>query len=338
MPKVSILAVSLAVVLLAPFYSAFAQLPQPNGGNIERGTLPSRWLSEGSKCMEIPEWQVHEYNPNLYILRQSPCTDFEKPFIYLFFGKDKALLMDTGSRHGDLAPTLQRTVKNWLARNGRSSIPLIVVHSHPHEDHMAGDAEVQAIKDPAMPVTFIPAELEATKRFYGIKNWPTDIGHIDLGGRIIDMIPIPGHSAVSIALYDRNTAVLLPGDSLYPGRLYVADFPAFQASTERMIEFTKGKPVANILGNHIEQTNTPYLDYPVGTIYQPNEHELALSRGSLLELEDALVSMHGKPARMALRDFSVWPVGPDFMSPDEKAQFEKHQKEEKEKMWDNSPR
>jgi glyoxylase-like metal-dependent hydrolase (beta-lactamase superfamily II) len=285
--------------------------------------------------MEIPEWQVHEYNPNLYILRQSPCTDFEKPFIYLFFGKDKALLMDTGSRNGNLAPALQRTVKNWLARNGRPSIPLIVLHSHEHEDHTAGDAEVRALKDPAMSVTFVPAELEATKQFWGIEHWPTDIGHVDLGGRVIDLIPIPGHSAVSVALYDRNTAILLAGDSVYPGRLYVADFPAFQASTERMIRFTEGKPVAHILGNHIEQTSTPYLDYPVGTMYQPNEHELALSRGSLLELEDALLSMHGTPKRLALRDLSVWPVGPEFMDPAERAQFKTRVKEQKEQMWNH---
>ncbi|HET6181830.1 MAG TPA: MBL fold metallo-hydrolase [Candidatus Sulfotelmatobacter sp.] len=326
-----------AALLLCTFSCcALAQLPQPDGGTMERGVLPARWLSQEPKCMEIPEWQVHEYNPNLYLLRQSPCTDFEKPFIFLFFGKDKALLMDTGSRNGDLTPTLRRTVKNWLRRNGRASIPLIVVHSHPHEDHMAGDAEVQAMHDPAIPVEFVPAGLEATKKFWGIERWPTDIGHVDLGGRVIDMVPIPGHSDVSVALYDRNTALLLPGDSLYPGRLYVHDFAAFQASTERLIKFTAGKPVAHILGNHIEQSSTPFLDYPVGTMYQPNEHELALSRGSLLELEDALLSMNGKAQRMAMRDFSVWPVGTDFMPPEAMKQFEKHQAEEKQKMWDHS--
>jgi len=335
--RVSLTATSLTAVLCLSSCSIFAQLPQPDGGTIEKGVLPARWLSQEPKCMEIPEWQVHEYNPNLYILRQSPCTDFEKPFIYLFFGKDKALLMDTGSRNGNLAPALERTVKNWLVRNGRASIPLIVLHSHPHEDHTAGDVEVRALKNPAMPVTFVPAELEATKQFWGIEHWPTDIGHVDLGGRVIDLIPIPGHSVVSVALYDRNTAILLAGDSLYPGRLYVADFPAFQASTERMIRFTEGKPVAHILGNHIEQSNTPYLDYPVGTMYQPNEHELALSRGSLLELEDALLSMHGSPKRLALRDFSVWPVGPEFMNPAEREQFKKHEKEEKERMWNRVP-
>jgi hydroxyacylglutathione hydrolase len=335
--KISFALTNLAAVLCLTVCSAHAQLPEPDGGTIERGVLPTRWLSEGLKCMEIPEWQVHEYNPNFFLLRQSPCTDYEKPVVFLFFGKDKAMLIDTGSRKGNLAPSLQWVVKNWLARNGRTSIPLLVVHTHEHGDHIAGDAALQAMNDPAMPVTFLaPTDLEAAKRFYGISNWPTDIGHIDLGGRMIDVIPIPGHSALSIAFYDRSTAILLSGDTLYPGRLYVQDFAAFQASTERLIEFTKGKPVAHIFGNHIEETSTPFLDYPVGTIYQPNEHELALSRGTLLELEDALLSMHGVPQRMALRDFSVWPSGRQFARPGDKEKYEKHAKEEKEKMWDHS--
>ena len=327
----------LLAALCLSVLSAQAQLPEPDGGSFERGVLPAKWLSQGPRCMEIPEWQVHEYNPNFFILRQSPCTDYEKPFIFLFFGKEKAMLVDTGSRNGNLAPSLRWAVKNWLARNGKTSIPLLVVHTHPHGDHIAGDAELQAMNDPAMPVTFLPAaDIEAAKHFYGIANWPTDIGHIDLGGRMIDVIPIPGHSTASIAFYDRNTAVLLSGDSLYPGRLYVQDFAAFQASTERLIAFTKDKPIAHILGNHIEETSTPFLDYLVGTIYQPNEHELALSRGSLLELEDALLSMHGKPQRLALRDFSVWPSGREFTKPGEREKAQQHMKEEKEKMWDHT--
>jgi hydroxyacylglutathione hydrolase len=337
MPKASLIIATLSAVLCLAPLSLRAQLPQPNGGDIERGVLPAHWLSQGSKCMEIPEWQVHEYNPNLYILRQSPCTDYEKPFVYLFFGKDKALLWDTGSRNGNLGPAIQHTVKNWLLRNNRSSIPLLVVHSHEHEDHTFGDAALKTLNDPAIPVTFVPAEVEATKRLYGITNWPTDIGHIDLGNRPMDIIPIPGHSKASVALYDHNTAILLAGDTLYPGRLYVIDFTAFQASVNRLVEFTAGKPIAHILGNHIEQTSTPFLDYPVGTMYQPNEHELALSRGSLLELQAALVSMHGTAKRLAMRDFSVWPVGPGFMTPDEKSNYEQRQKEQKATMWDRSP-
>jgi glyoxylase-like metal-dependent hydrolase (beta-lactamase superfamily II) len=314
----------------------YGQLPQPDGGTLEQGTLPEHWLSQGAKCMEIPEWQVHEYNPDFFILRQSPCTDYEKPFIFLFFGKDKAMLVDTGSRNGNLVPYLQWAVKNWLARNNRASIPLVVTHTHAHGDHTFGDKALQALKDPAMPITFVAPELEATKQFFAINTWPTSTGKVDLGGRMIDIVPIPGHNSVSIAFYDRNTGILLSGDSLYPGRLYVQDFAAFQASTERLIQFTADKPITHILGNHIEQTNTPFLDYPVGTIYQPNEHVLALSRGTLLELEDALLSMHGTAKRLALRDFSVWPQGQAFTVPGERARAAQHMKEEKEKMWDHT--
>jgi hydroxyacylglutathione hydrolase len=328
-----------ALMILAPFAQiARAQWPPPDGGNIRTGILPRQWMTGGPKCMESPEWQVHEYNRDFCILRQSGCTDYEKPFLYLLFGEDRALLLDTGSRNGDVVPTLQRVVKNWLQRTKRETIPLVVVHSHSHSDHVAGDADVQAMHDPAIPVTFVPAEVEATKRFYKITNWPDDIGQVDLGNRVIDVIAIPGHDIVSVALYDRQTAILFAGDSLYPGRLYVHDFSDFQKSTERMIHFTAGKVVAHILGNHIEETRTPYLDYPIGSMYQPNEHELSLSRGALLELEEALVSLHGKPARLALRDFSIWPVGPTFaMSSATQAVFDKTQKDQHDHMWDQPP-
>ena len=321
--------------IIAVGSAAWAQFPEPDGGNIERGSLPRQWMTGGPKCMEVPEWQVHEYNANFYILRQSGCSDYEKPFVYLILGKDRGLVFDTGSRGGNFAPNLQRVVKNWLLRNHRESIPLVVVHSHSHSDHVAGDAGVQALKDPAMPITFVAAKVEDTKALYKIANWPTDIGQVDLGDRIVDAIPIPGHDVVSIALYDRRTAVLLTGDSLYPGRLYIHDLAEFQKSTERLIQFTEGKPVAHILGCHIEETRTPFLDYAIGTIYQPDEHELSLSRGALLELEDALVPLHGKPTRLALRDFSLWPVGPTFaMRPKTAELFQKTQDEQLKNMWD----
>jgi hypothetical protein len=38
-----------------------------------------------------------------------------------------------------------------------------------------------------------------------------------------------------------------------------------------------------------------------------------------------------------MRDFSVWPVGSEFMSATEKATFEQHKKDEKQKMWNRSP-
>ena len=75
-----------------------------------------------------------------------------------------------------------------------------------------------------------------------------------------------------------------------------------------MVDFTKDKPVGHILGTHIENARTPYIDYPEGTRFQPDEHVLELGRAHLLELQDALDRMPGPIVRRALRDFTIWPV------------------------------
>ena len=62
-----------------------------------------------------------------------------------------------------------------------------------------------------------------------------------------------------------------------------------------------------MLGAHIEQHRTPYLDYPIGTQQQSQEHALELGRSHLLELQDALRQMPGAMVRTYLRDFTVWP-------------------------------
>src|SRR5437868_6432207 len=240
-------------------------------------TLPKQWITGGPDCASVREWQIHEYNADFYILRESGCTHYEKPFLYLLFGKDRVLLEDTGAGKGETARAVNDVIAKWLKRNHRDSIELIVAHSHSHGDHVAGDKQFKST---------VPLSTEGTARFYGIEKWPRDIGKIDLGDRVLDVIPIPGHDRVSVAFYDRQTGVLLTGDSLYPGRLYVpvAEFATFVESTQRLVDFTEGKIVNHVLGTHIEQSSTPYVDYPVGTKYQPEEHSLELSRAHLLEL------------------------------------------------------
>jgi glyoxylase-like metal-dependent hydrolase (beta-lactamase superfamily II) len=272
--------------------------------DVRRGDLPRTWITGGPKCVEVPDWQIHEYNEDLYILRESGCTHYEKPFLYLLFGKEQALLLDTGSGKAETARAVNGVIAQWLARNKRETIPIVVAHSHAHGDHTAGDSQFARMRMARM----VPLTLAGTQEFYGMHNWPDDTGHIDLGGRVLDVIPIPGHDALSIALYDRQTGILFTGDSLYPGRIYVRDFDAFVRSNQRLVDFTRGRPVTHILGCHIEQSSTPYLDYPVGTAYQPDEHPLSLSRAHLLEMNEALQEMKGTPRRLALTEFTIWPV------------------------------
>jgi glyoxylase-like metal-dependent hydrolase (beta-lactamase superfamily II) len=273
-------------------------LPALAGAQVEPGTLPASWITGGPNCLEVPDWQIHEYNPSFYILRESGCTNYEKPFLFLFFGRDRAMLVDTGAGASDAAHVVQRI----NAKKG--NLPLIVTHTHGHGDHIQGDKGFDGMPN----VTMVAANVPAVQQAFHIENWPDQIGSIDLGDRLIDVIPIPGHQPAHVAYYDRKTGVLLTGDHLYPGRLYVADFPQYLASTRRMVQFTEGKPVAHVLGNHIEQTSTPFVDYKVGTTYQPNEHVFELGRAHLLELLAALEGMNDKPVKLRLRDFTITPV------------------------------
>jgi hydroxyacylglutathione hydrolase len=280
------------------------QAQQADDKGVRHGQLPQEWITGGPKCAEVPDWQVQEYNEDLYIIRQSGCTDPEKPFLYLFFGKDRALLEDTGSGHPETAREITAVMSHWLRHNHRTSIPLIVTHSHSHEDHIAGDSQMAGLPN----VTMVPLSVAGLQKAFAIARWPEDIGQIDLGDRVIDVIPIPGHDTLSIALYDRQTGILFTGDSLYPGRVFVRDMDVFAGSNQRMVDFTRGKVVTHILGCHVEQTTTPYLDYPVGTMYAPKEHALEFSRAQLLEMNDALKEMKGSRERYALAEFTIWPL------------------------------
>jgi glyoxylase-like metal-dependent hydrolase (beta-lactamase superfamily II) len=293
---------SAAVVALALSASTRANA-QPDAG-VEPGALPERWTPEDPDCSRAPHFLVHEYNPEFVIIRQSGCTNFEKPFLYLLFGSKQALLIDTGATGVRISDVIEEQMRRHGDRKKSAPLPLLVVHSHGHGDHTAGDDELR--RRPA--TTVVEARPEALSAFFGLDNWPQKPGEYDLGGRVIDVIPIPGHEPASIALYDRRTGNLLTGDSLYPGRLYVRDAPAFVASVERLVQFTANRNVVHVLGAHIENSRTPYVDYPQGTRYQPDEHVLELGRAHLLELQDALRSIGTPLQRRVLRDFTVWPL------------------------------
>lgn len=283
--------------------AASAQAPRAEALPFRPGVLPRSWPTGGPRCVGVPEFQVHRYNEDLYVLRQSGCSHFEKPFLYLLFGRDRALLLDTGAGTTRVARAVRGVVGRWLARRGLKSIPLVVAHTHAHGDHTAGDDQFRG----APGTTLVEPRLDAVRSFFGVRDWPEQVVQYDLGGRVLDVIPIPGHEETSIAVYDRQTALLFTGDTLYAGRLFVQDPAEFVRSIRRLVDFTRDKPVAHVLGNHIENKRAPFEEYPMGTSQQPDEHALELGRAHLLELDDALTRMGGAVREKVLRDFSIRP-------------------------------
>ena len=277
--------------------------PTRPASQIETGHLATNWYAGGTDCTNTPQFRVQPYNDDFVILRQAACTNYEKPFLYLIFGRDRAFLFDTGAGHVDVAARVDSIIRDWLHRNQRTSIALVVAHSHGHGDHVAGDS--QFVNRPN--TVLVGRDTAAVRAFFGIARWPTDSAVFDLGGRVLDILPIPGHQPASIAVYDRRTGILLTGDTFYPGRLYVRDTLAFANSIDRLTAFATNHRVTHMLGAHVEETRTPFRDYPIGTVDQPEEHELDLGRAQLVELDSVVRKLRGHFSRTVLRDLTVWP-------------------------------
>lgn len=290
-----VLAVLLAALTLtAP---AFAEPKAP---------LFEPWI-DGTSHGE-PRMQVQRYDADTYVIRQSIRTNFEGPFLYLLFGRDRVLLLDTGAGGLMVRPTIDRVIGEWSAEHHREAPPLVVAHSHSHGDHRMGDIEFKDRPDTVI-VGWTAPEVAA---FFKIADWPHDVARFDLGGRELDIIPTPGHHPSHIMVFDERTRLLLSGDTLYPGRLYVpADqFQTYRDSIDRVVAFTQTRHVSHILGAHIEMNRTPGQDYPEGAPSHPDEHALELPYSTLLELQGAVHKMGDTPVRDAHADFIVFPLPP----------------------------
>jgi hydroxyacylglutathione hydrolase len=62
---------------------------------------------------------------------------------------------------------------------------------------------------------------------------------------------------------------------------------AYAATLDRLVAFAAGRPVTHVLGCHIEMTNRPGRDYPLGATYQPDERHLQLTPDHLSAIRDA---------------------------------------------------
>ncbi|BEL05220.1 hypothetical protein Q0Z83_034110 [Actinoplanes sichuanensis] len=253
-----------------------------------------------------PAIQVHHYDERTVILRQSKRVEYEAPFLYLLFGDDRALLLDTGASPDPalfpLRDTVDTLIEAWLAEHPHEGYELVVAHSHGHGDHVAADAQFAG--RPA--TTVVGHDAQAVGEFFGFPGPLTGVVPFDLGGRVLEIIGSPGHHEAAITVYDPRTGVLLTGDTVYPGRLYVADYQAFRETLDSLVAFTETRPVSHVLGCHIEMTNRPGLDYPLGAKFQPHEHLLQLTVAQLAEVRDATVRTAGRSGKHVHPDFILY--------------------------------
>ena len=170
---------------------------------------------------------------------------YQQNYAYLLIGQRAALLFDSGTGVRDIRPVVRRLTQ----------LPLTVLVSHLHFDHLGGAARFPAIAMIDEPSTradlgpdhrFTPGAWEWLGQADGlappslkVSRWVKPGAILDLGGRTVRVIPTPGHTPSSISLYDPGLKALFAGDFIYPTTLYAflpgSSLSAYQATARRLL-------------------------------------------------------------------------------------------------------
>jgi hydroxyacylglutathione hydrolase len=104
-------------------------------------------------------------------MRENLCVTFEAPFIYLLIGSSRALLIDTGDVEEASRMPLAQTVMHLISQSASTQLPLLVVHTHRHKDHRAGDGQFANLPR----VEVVGFDLESVRRYYHLTDWPNGL-------------------------------------------------------------------------------------------------------------------------------------------------------------------
>lgn len=206
--------------------------------------------TEGYSCDSVPrpgnaslplsmasdDWyQVYESAEGVYSIVEP--LQIQETISHLIVGNERALLFDTGIGLVPLKPVVERI----------TSLPVIVLNSHTHYDHVGGNWEFSSvlaidsdytranmagvdnsiIADDFVPEAFCqgaPAGVDIASfytRPWKATGYIEDGETIDLGGREIEILHVPGHTPDAVALLDAGNRLLFTGDTWYDANLWL---------------------------------------------------------------------------------------------------------------------
>ena len=182
------------------------------------------------------DWfQVYESYEGVYSIVEP--FQFQMSISHLILGNDRALLFDTGMGILPIKPVVERI----------TSLPVVVLNSHTHFDHVGGNAEfsnILAIESAYTKQNMLgfkhdevagdvaveafcgeaPAGFDVNSyhtRAWSASKYITDGESINLGGRVIEIMQVPGHTPDAVALLDRENELLFTGDTFYDDNLWL---------------------------------------------------------------------------------------------------------------------
>ena len=216
------------------------ELPRPANQALERIGLRAGWF------------EVYKVAEGVFAIAEP--YQFQEVISYLIVGTREALLFDSGLGMVPIAPVVKELTK----------LPVTVLNSHTHFDHVGGNAEFErvlaldtaytranrggfsheALLGEVAPEAFcrpLPAGIDAAA--YHSRPWTAtafiqDAHRIDLGGRTLDVLASPGHTPDAVALFDDRAGLLFTGDTFYEGTVWLfvpeTSLAAYAASVNRL--------------------------------------------------------------------------------------------------------
>jgi glyoxylase-like metal-dependent hydrolase (beta-lactamase superfamily II) len=240
------------------------KLPRAEYKNLERVPVQSDWF------------EVYRVRPGVFALYEGKQA--EEVISYLIVGTRRALLFDTGMGIAPIRPVVEQLTR----------LPVTVLNSHTHYDHVGGNHEFtsilamdmaftreraahgysnQVMKEEVRPESLcgsLPKGFDRDSyhsRPFHITGRVRDGSRIKLGGRALEVVAVPGHTPDSIALLDRGNRLLFTGDTFYLGPIWLfepeTDLKAYTRATERLAALEQSVDV--LLPGHNTPVASPAL-------------------------------------------------------------------------------
>ncbi|NKB37258.1 MAG: MBL fold metallo-hydrolase [Gammaproteobacteria bacterium] len=228
--------------------------------NQENAKLP---LSEASD-----DWfQVYEASEGVFSIVEP--FHIQGTISHLIVGRDRALLFDTGIGLLPIRPVVERI----------TDLPVTVLNSHTHYDHVGGNAEFSSIlaidsdytranmagfdhatisEDFGEEAFCIDPPTGVDLSSFHTKPWKAsryvkDGEILDLGGRRLEVLHVPGHTPDATALLDADKGLLFTGDTFYDAEIWLfvpeTNLDDYDRAISRLVDIEN--KVKYLLGAHV---------------------------------------------------------------------------------------